>query len=105
MNSIAGSCPRLAQVAVIVGIIFCCVFFASTSQATVYNVGPGQTYTTIGAVPWESLAAGDTVNIYYQATPYYEKVDIGVVGTPANPVTINGVPDSSGDLPIIDGNN
>src|SRR5690242_13990336 len=33
-------------------------------QAATYNVGPGHTYTTIGAVPWSSLLAGDTVNIY-----------------------------------------
>ena len=34
--------------------------------ATTYSIGPGKTYPTIGAAPWSSLAAGDTVNIYPQ---------------------------------------
>ena len=78
---------------------------AQTAGATVYNVGPGQSYTTIGAVPWESLNAGDTVNIYYSATPYREKFVLGRVGTLSQPITVHGVPGPSGQLPIIDGQN
>jgi len=73
--------------------------------ATVYNVGPGQTYTNVEDVPWESLNAGDTVNIYYRATPYYTKIAIDRQGTSSQPITIHGVPDANGNLPIIDGQN
>jgi len=79
--------------------------FASTAQATTYNVGPGQTYTSIGDVPLESLVGGDVVNIYYKATPYYEKFCLSPNASPANPVTIHGVPDGSGNLPVLDGQN
>jgi hypothetical protein len=71
--------------------------------ATVYNVGPGQTYANIIDVPWESLNAGDTVNIYYRPTPYKEKICINRQGTAAAPITIHGVPDANGNLPVLDG--
>src|SRR4051812_33039240 len=75
-----------------------------TALATTYEVGPGKTYSSIGAVPWESLVAGDTVNIYWRSTAYKEKWVIGVNGTAAQPITIHGVPDTAtGALPIIDG--
>ncbi|MDB5349087.1 MAG: hypothetical protein JWN86_334, partial [Planctomycetota bacterium] len=32
-----------------------------------YDVGPGQPYATIGAVPWAGLGAGDTVAIHWQS--------------------------------------
>lgn len=48
-----------------------------TCFATIYPVGPGKTYTTISNVPWESLAAGDTVLIYYKDSPYKEKFVLG----------------------------
>ena len=41
--------------------------------ATTYEVGPGKPLANVGDVPWESLDAGDTVLIYYRATPYKEK--------------------------------
>jgi hypothetical protein len=78
--------------------------FATEAKATVFNVGPGQTYTTIGAVPWESLNAGDTVNIYYQATPYKEKFVLSRVGTSSAPITVHGVLGPNGERPILDGN-
>jgi hypothetical protein len=74
-------------------------------QATVYNIGPGQTYTRIIDMPWESLAAGDTVNIYYKSGGYQEKFGVFTQGTASNPITVHGVPDGSGNLPIIDGSN
>lgn len=72
--------------------------------ATVYNVGPGQAYANINDVPWESLNAGDTVNIYYRSTPYKEKFAICRQGTASAPITIHGVPGANGELPVIDGN-
>jgi len=40
---------------------------------TTYAVGPGQTYSSIGAVPWTNLGPGDTVAIHWQPTPYQER--------------------------------
>ncbi len=78
--------------------------FTPIASSTVYDVGPGMTYINVGDVPWESIAPGDTVNIYYRSTPYYEKFCIAVAGTAANPVTVRGVPGPNGELPILDGN-
>jgi hypothetical protein len=71
--------------------------------ATTYEVGPGKPYGTIGAVPWESLAAGDTVLIHRRPTPYAEKWVLNARGTESAPVTVRGVPDESGALPVIEG--
>ncbi|MBI1761248.1 MAG: putative Ig domain-containing protein [Acidobacteria bacterium] len=89
-------------------LLFTCILFALTApfaQAAVYEVGPGKPYASIGAVPWESLLAGDTVLIYWRATPYQEKWVICRQGTAAAPIIVRGVPDAAtGALPIIDGN-
>ncbi|HYF52591.1 MAG TPA: right-handed parallel beta-helix repeat-containing protein [Planctomycetota bacterium] len=79
-------------------------FLASAAFSATYEVGPGKRYTTIGAVPWASLVAGDTVLIYWRSTPYNEKWVINRRGTSTAPITIRGVP-SNGQLPIIDGAN
>jgi hypothetical protein len=76
---------------------------ACTTHAVVYEVGDGRLYTSIGAVPWESLAAGDTVLIYWRAAPYKEKWVISRQGTLAAPITVRGVAHANGALPIIDG--
>lgn len=71
-----------------------------------FNVGTGQTYASLGAVPWGTLTAGDTVRVHYRSTPYKEKILISGRGTAANPITVCGVADSTtGALPVIDGNN
>jgi len=79
----------------------------NVSAATTYEVGSGKALATIGAVPWESLAAGDTVLIYAKANqePYREKWVIGRAGTAAAPITVRGVADASGNLPVISGEN
>src|SRR5438034_1366487 len=77
--------------------------FATQVWATVYDVGPGQPYPTIGSVPWESLNAGDTINIHWQATPYREKFVLARVGTATAPITVHGVLGPSGERPILDG--
>src|SRR5262245_37463954 len=73
------------------------------SGATIYNVGPGQPYASIGAVPLATLQPGDTVRIHYRATPYKEKWVICRQGTAAQPITFTGVPGPNGELPIIEG--
>jgi len=85
-----------------------CIALALTAQsasAAVYAVGTGHPYTTPSNVPWESLAPGDSVLIYAQATPYHDKWVICRAGTAAQPIVVHGVPDASGNLPIIDGAN
>src|SRR3954468_22697045 len=71
--------------------------------AATFAVGPGQRYAAIGAVPWESLEAGDTVLIYWRTNVYHEKWVICRQGTLAAPITVRGVPGPQGELPVIDG--
>lgn len=81
--------------------------FTGTSSAyssKVYEVGPGQAFASINAVPWENLNAGDTVNIHWRPTAYKEKILTVAQGTSKLPVTIHGVPGPNGELPVIDGN-
>lgn len=67
------------------------------------SVGPGQVYESLGAAPFESLAAGDTVRIYWRDQPYREKLLISGMGTAAAPIRVCGVPGPDGQLPVIDG--
>lgn len=78
----------------------------STFQAgaAVYEVRPGTTLDTIAEVPWATLQPGDLVLIHWRAAPYKEKWVICRQGTAENPITVRGVPNSNGDLPVIDGN-
>src|SRR5215510_3150955 len=77
--------------------------FTQIAAAAVYDVGPGQPYASIGAVPLATLQPGDTVRIHYRATPYKEKWVICRQGTAAQPITFSGVPGPNGELPIIEG--
>lgn len=79
------------------------LFTAPAARATLYEVGDGRPYATIGSVPWESLAAGDEVRIHWRATPYREKWVICRQGTPSQPIRVVGVPGPGGALPLIDG--
>jgi hypothetical protein len=77
---------------------------AAAAHAATFDVGPGQPFTSVGAVPWESLNAGDTVRIHYRATPYKEKFVLARVGTPTAPITVTGVLGPNGERPVLDGN-
>lgn len=81
------------------------ILTSAPAWARTYAVGPGMEYSAIGEVPWESLAAGDQVFIYYRETPYNEKWVIGRRGTESAPIIIRGVPGPNGELPVIDGRN
>ena len=72
---------------------------------TVYEVGPGRPFTSIGAVPWESLAPGDRVRIHARTQPYREKILLSNAGTAARPISVCGVADALGRRPVIDGTN
>jgi hypothetical protein len=70
--------------------------------AGTYEVGPGH-LPSIGDVPWESLAPGDTVLINWRAQPYKEKWVIARQGTAEQPITVMGVPGTNGALPVVEG--
>ncbi len=69
---------------------------------TTYHVGPGRAYDSIGAVPWESLVAGDSVIIHWRDQPYREKWVMARQGTEYRPIVVHGVPNGSNELPVID---
>lgn len=79
------------------------LIFEHTANATTYDVGPSQTYASIGATPLATLQPGDTVRIHYRATPYREKWVICLQGTAALPITFTGVPGPNGELPVVEG--
>jgi len=84
-------------------IVIFLLLLPSLSIGATYNIGPGQTYTSIADFTgWTSLAAGDTVRIHYAT--YKEMILLCQSGTAENPITIEGVPDASGNLPVLDGN-
>jgi hypothetical protein len=83
--------------------LFPAVLLAIQTSAATYEVGEGKPYTSIGAVPWNSLQPGDTVLIHWRATPYREKWVICRQGTAAAPIRVRGVVNSSGQRPVIDG--
>ena len=66
------------------------------------NVGQ---LSSLDQVPWESLAAGDTVRIFHRATPYAGKFLIAGKGTASAPVRVCGVKSASGERPVITGQN
>ncbi len=96
--------PRLG---VALGLAFVIAHLAApdAGRATTFRVGPSWPYATPSDVPWESLAAGDSVLIHARPAPYLDKWVICRVGTEAAPIVVRGVPDESGALPVIDGAN
>jgi hypothetical protein len=81
------------------------LLFALPAAAQRYEVGPGRAFAAVGDVPWESLAPGDQVLIYWRPEPYCEKWVICRRGTAEQPIHILGVPGPGGELPVIDGRN
>ncbi|HBA83021.1 MAG TPA: hypothetical protein DCZ95_02900 [Verrucomicrobia bacterium] len=77
---------------------------AGSASATVYEVGPDKSCTSISNVPWQSLSAGDQVLIHWRDTPYKEKWVLCAVGASHAPIVVKGVPNRFGERPVIDGN-
>ncbi|MEY2873273.1 MAG: hypothetical protein RLZZ373_644, partial [Pseudomonadota bacterium] len=75
----------------------------ASGRGTDYPVGPGQTYTSLDTVPWESLRAGDTVRIHHRDTPYRSKFLLAGQGTAEAPIRVCGVRGPNGERPVIDG--
>jgi hypothetical protein len=78
---------------------------------TVYEVGPSQAFKTLAAVPFPTMVPGSTVRLHNEdtsaqhPTEYHEYVQVSQPATADQPFRICGVPDASGNLPIIDGAN
>lgn len=94
---------RLLLRRIIINTVLLLVCGAQTVFATVYEVGPGKSYSRIIDVPTYNLSAGDVVKVYYRPTPYHEKFLLHGVGTTTNPIVLVGIPDESGNKPILDG--
>ncbi len=77
---------------------------AGTGRDMVVGPGDGQ-IAELEQVPWESLAAGDTVRIHHRATPYRGKFLITGSGTESAPLRICGIKGANGERPIIEGAN
>jgi parallel beta-helix repeat protein len=86
-------------------VFYSLVFAALSVNAATYEVGPDKPLQNIAQVPWATLQPGDTVLIYWRATPYKEKWVICRQGTANAPITVRGVPNpQTGELPVLDGN-
>jgi fibronectin type 3 domain-containing protein len=77
-----------------------------------YEVGAGKAYTTISSTPSiDNLAPGTIIRIWNTDTTgsspstFHEYYQISSTGTPTQPIILCGVPDSLGNLPIVDGSN
>ncbi len=60
---------------------------------------------TLDQVAWDQLRAGDTVRIFYSATPYRGHILLAANGTATAPVRVCGVKGPNGERPIISGQN
>ncbi|HMF64933.1 MAG TPA: hypothetical protein VK608_12660 [Edaphobacter sp.] len=78
---------------------------------TVYEVGPTQAFKTLAAVPFPTMVPGSTVRLHNEdtsglhPTEYHEYVQISQQATAEQPFRMCGVPDSKGNLPILDAAN
>lgn len=77
----------------------------------VYEVGPSQAFTRLQNVPFPTMAPGSTVRVHNEdktgshPTEYHEYIQISQQAKADQPFRICGVPDTAGNLPIIDGKN
>jgi hypothetical protein len=75
----------------------------------VYDVGPSQAFRTLASVPFANMEPGSTVRLHNEDTSgrnptvYSEYVQISQPATADQPFRICGVPDKTGNLPIVDG--
>ncbi len=68
-----------------------------------YDVGPGLAYTSVNAVPWETLGPGDSVRIHWRPEAYREKILISTSGSELEPIRVLGIPGPQGERPVLDG--
>ncbi len=77
-----------------------------------YEVGAGKQYPSISSTPTAgTLAPGSIIRVWNtdvtgsNPSTYHEFYQIAASGTPYQPIMLCGVPDSEGNLPVIDGSN
>ena len=77
-----------------------------------YEVGAGKAYPTLQSTPAaNTLAPGSIIRVWNTDTTgsspstFNEDYQVAASGTPTQPVILCGVPDSLGNLPVIDGSN
>jgi hypothetical protein len=75
------------------------------ANAQIYDIGPGKEFSHLSDFDWDSLDPGNIVKIYSSDVPYREKLVIRRSGTKQKPIVIKGIPNSSGKMPVIDGEN
>lgn len=68
-----------------------------------FEVGPDKQYTSLKDVPWLSLLPCDTVVVFAKPEPYKDIIFLASRGRDKRWITITGVPDSAGNLPVLDG--
>ncbi|MDB4459210.1 right-handed parallel beta-helix repeat-containing protein [bacterium] len=86
-------------------IIISILVLCQVGWSTIYRVGEIQQFKSPNEVPWEKLLPGDVVEIYPRLLPYRSKWVMCVQGRKGLPITVRGIPDKDGLLPIIDGRN
>src|SRR5205085_1483145 len=74
-------------------------------RATVYEVGDGKRFASLGAVPWTRLSPGDSVRVHWRPEPYREKILLSCRGAKGHPIRLVGIPGPQGQLPVLDGRN
>lgn len=80
-------------------------------EGSVYEVGPSQAFKTLSSVPFPAMVPGSTVRLHNEdksgknPTTYHEYVQISQAASAEQPFRLCGVPDASGNLPVIDGTN
>jgi len=76
-----------------------------------YDVGPSQTYRKLRDLPLNNLLNGSTIRLHNEdttgsnPTTFNEYVQISQHAAPDQPVRLCGLPDSAGNLPILDAAN
>lgn len=74
----------------------------SAGSALTLTVGPGEAYTSLGAVPWDTVGPGSVLSVAHGT--YNELVMIGVRGTLSQPIVIQGIR-SGENRPVLSGVN
>lgn len=77
----------------------------ATGSGTLYEVGDGKALADLEAVPWSTLGPGDTVRIHWRAEPYRSKILISGRGEEGAPISVCGVANAEGRLPVLQGAN
>jgi hypothetical protein len=70
---------------------------------TIIEVGPLESFTSPCEVPWESLTPSTLVLIHHRSEPYPCKFALATAGSENSPLVIRGVPSTTGELPVITG--